>query len=428
MGSWMTGAYIAPLNCAYKGAEFEHQLKLANPKVLVVHPDTLDVALSYAHQFNLTVLSMVRDPQQRVPCWLDWETSAECPVSLVPQADTRTTLATLFFSSGTTGISNPSAPTVQQAPPETVVTLGVMPFYHAGLGTMVVFRKYSMPLVCQAIQDFKITAFSAVPPMLLQLLNFPRVKDYDLSSINNINVGAAPISENTIQKVQDRYDCQFAQGYGMTECGPMMTATPAGKSKGSSIGKPIHNLHLRVVSAEGKDLGPNQPGELWARGPQMMMGYIDNPQATAEMIDKDGYIHTGDIGYYDEEGYFFIVDRIKELIKTKGLQVAPAELEAVLLSCPLVEDAGVIGVYDEAQSTEFPMAFVVPIDKAQPDENLAEQIHQWVDDRVARHKRLKGGIILTDTIPKSPTGKILRNEMKKKYNRLRLPNLERAKL
>ncbi|KAI8062596.1 hypothetical protein BC940DRAFT_308621 [Gongronella butleri] len=462
VGIWMSGAYIAALNCNYKGAEFEHQLKMSKCKVLFAHPDTLDVALPYCKKYGIKhVYSMVTDPKGRVPCWIDAfvapnaqnaQNHDNVPVATLSQKETRTTLAILFFSSGTTGLSkgvmcshyqyvsnifeamnaaqDPNDPQAAQAPEKTTVSLGVMPFYHAAgfmqsmtvpcitLGTTVVFRRYSVPAMCQAIQDFKVTSFNSVPPMLLHIMNRPEVQKYDLSSVDTFSVGAAPISGEVIQTITSRFNRPVVQGFGMTELGPMITRTPPNSSKPGSIGKPIGHVHLRVVDENGKDLGPNQPGELWARGPQRMIGYMDNEKATREMVDDDGYVHTGDVGYYDEEGYFYIVDRIKELIKTKGMQVAPVELEAVLLSCPLVADAGVIGVYDDVEATEFPMAFIVLHEGHNADDDVARKIHAWLNDRVAHFKRLRGGILFVDAIPKSAAGKLQRRDMKTMYKRL----------
>lgn len=165
------------------------------------------------------------------------------------------------------------------------------------------------------------------------------------------------------------------------------------------------------------ELGVNEAGELCVKGPNVTQGYKDNPEATANTIDKDGWFHTGDIVRIDEEGNFYVVDRIKELIKYKGFQVAPVELEAVLLQCPHVADAGVIGIYDEAQGTEIPLAFVVIHQHLQQKNKteLETTIRDWVNARVANHKRLRGGVRIIDAIPKNGAGKILRKDMKAIY-------------
>jgi acyl-CoA synthetase (AMP-forming)/AMP-acid ligase II len=173
-------------------------------------------------------------------------------------------------------------------------------------------------------------------------------------------------------------------------------------NKPASIGPPVPNTDVRVVNVEtGVDCGPNQEGEIWIRGPQVMKGYLNQPEATAATIDGDGWLHTGDIGYADGDGSFFIVDRLKELIKYKGMQIAPAELEAVLLGHPGIADAAVIPIADD-DAGQVPKAFVVPRGEVTPAE-----IMTYVAERVAPYKKLRA-IEMIDQIPKSPSGKILR--------------------
>merc|ERR1712151_1045580 len=153
--------------------------------------------------------------------------------------------------------------------------------------------------------------------------------------------------------------------------------------------------------------GPNEPGELLIKGPQVMMGYLDDPDKTAECLSDSGWLRTGDVSYYDEDGYFYITDRIKELIKVRGFQVAPAELEELLLSNELVNDVAVIQIPDE-ESGEPPRAYIVLKEEADDEEATKSKIYEWVKERVAPYKRLDGGIFFTDIIPKSASGKILR--------------------
>jgi acyl-CoA synthetase (AMP-forming)/AMP-acid ligase II len=199
------------------------------------------------------------------------------------------------------------------------------------------------------------------------------------------------------------------QGYGMTEASPVThfrSLTPPGKPKAGSVGTTVPNTRTRVVDvATREDLGPNQDGEIWVWGPQVMKGYLNNPGATAATVDAEGWLHTGDIGFADEDGYFWIVDRVKELIKYNAYQVAPAELEALLITHPAVADAAVIGVPDEAAG-ELPKAFVVRKGDVSEDEIMA-----FVAERVAPYKRIRL-VEFIDQVPKSPTGKILRRMLK----------------
>jgi acyl-CoA synthetase (AMP-forming)/AMP-acid ligase II len=172
-----------------------------------------------------------------------------------------------------------------------------------------------------------------------------------------------------------------------------------------TVGRSLPSTECLVVSPEGRDLGPGEDGELWIRGPQVMAGYLNNPAATAKSIDEEGFFHTGDIGHVDEDGWWFIVGRLKELIKYKGYQVAPAELEALLLSHPAVLDAAVIGIPDE-EAGEIPKGFVVLETDAEPGE-----IMDFVAERVAPHKKLRL-VEIVDEIPEASSGKILRRVLR----------------
>lgn len=198
----------------------------------------------------------------------------------------------------------------------------------------------------------------------------------------------------------------------MTETSPATHMSQIGNEKIDSIGRPLSRTKAKIVDVDtGEPLGPNQPGEMCILGPQIMKGYYNNPTATAEIIDPSGWLHTGDIAYYDDEKYFFIVDRLKELIKVKGLQVSPSELEDLMRRHPAVADVAIIGIPDE-YAGELPRAYVV----RKPGFQLSEeQVREFVHPKVAPHKHLKGGIVFVDSIPKSNTGKILRREIKATY-------------
>jgi acyl-CoA synthetase (AMP-forming)/AMP-acid ligase II len=212
------------------------------------------------------------------------------------------------------------------------------------------------------------------------------------------------MGEGLAQAASGRLGCRVIQGYGLTETSPVTHTTRARspRLRLAGVGPPLPNTEAKVVDvATGAELGPNQEGEICVRGPQVMKGYLNRPDATAAMIDASGWLHTGDIGYGDEDGCFFVVDRVKELIKYKGLQVPPAELEAVLLSHPAVADAAVVPLPDE-EAGQVPKAFVVLKGQASSDEIMA-----FVAERVAPYKKLRA-LEVIETIPKSPSGKILR--------------------
>lgn len=336
----------------------------------------------------------------------------------------------LPYSSGTTGLAkgvmlthrNLVANLCQMEPSGLVtaedVVIGVLPFYHiygltvilaqglANGATIVSLPRFDFAQFLQALQDWRVTVGFMAPPIMLALAKQPLVDNYDLSHLRIAMSAAAPLAREVEETVARRLGCLVVQGWGLTETSPDVTLSPvdATRMRIGSVGQCIPNSECKVVNvATGAELGPNQDGEIWVRGPQIMKGYLNNPAATAGMLDHEGWLHTGDIGYFDEDGYFFIVDRLKELIKYKGYQVAPAELEAVLLMHPAVADAAVIPSPDE-EAGEAPKAFVAlkPGATATADELMA-----FVAERVAPYKRIRRLEFIAQ-VPKSPSGKILR--------------------
>jgi len=220
--------------------------------------------------------------------------------------------------------------------------------------------------------------------------------------------GAAPLSAELSLEAGGRLGCEVVQGFGMTELSPVSHLTPPGQFKPGSVGVTAPNTSTRIVDpATGADLGVDEDGEVLVKGPQVMLGYLNSPEATAATIDAQGWLHTGDIGHMDSDGHLYIVDRLKELIKVKGFQVPPAELEALLLTHPAIADAAVIGRADD-ESGEIPVAFVV----LRPgSEATAEQIQEFVAGKVATYKQVRE-VVFIDAIPKSASGKILRRVLR----------------
>jgi len=270
--------------------------------------------------------------------------------------------------------------------------------------------RFDLEQFLDLIQKYRVTLSHVVPPIVLQLAKNPIIEKYDLSSLKIIFSGAAPLGEELSRACIKRIGCSIRQGYGMTETSPVTHSSPAdpAQMKHGSVGPPAPNTECKLIdSASGAELGPNQEGELCVRGPQVMKGYLNNPQATANTIDQDGWLHTGDIGYADDDGHFHIVDRVKELIKYKGFQVAPAELEAILLAHPAIADAAVIPCRDD-EAGEVPKAFVVS-----KGEVTGEAIMDFVAERVAPHKKIRF-VEFIPQIPKSASGKILRRVLVEK--------------
>jgi acyl-CoA synthetase (AMP-forming)/AMP-acid ligase II len=290
-----------------------------------------------------------------------------------------------------------------------------LPFFHiyglvvimmVGLrygATLVVMPRFELESYLDLVERHRATMLHVVPPIVLALAKSPLGKR-DFSSVRKMFSGAAPLGADVIGHATARVGCVLQQGYGLTESSPATHTTSEDPStiKPGSIGCVLPNTECRVVDpATGADVPPGQDGEIWIRGPQVMRGYLNRPQETRATVDAEGWLHTGDIGHADADGHFFIVDRLKELIKYKGMQIAPAELESVLLSHPAVADAAVIARPDE-EAGEIPQAFIVLKGPA-----TAEELMAFVASRVAPYKKVRR-VDFIDAIPKSPSGKILR--------------------
>jgi acyl-CoA synthetase (AMP-forming)/AMP-acid ligase II len=296
----------------------------------------------------------------------------------------------------------------------------VLPFFHIyglvvvmllGLwsgATLVVMPRFDLERYLELVERYRATMLHVVPPIVVALAKSPALGARDLSHVRKLFSGAAPLGADVIAQCTARVGCVVQQGYGMTEASPATHTTsddPASMKPGS-VGVLLSNTECRVVDpATGQDLGAGQHGELWLRGPQIMLGYFNRPEETRATLDAGGWLHTGDIGYADADGHFFIVDRLKELIKYKGLQIAPAELEGVLLSHPSVADAAVVSRKDD-EAGEIPHAFVVLKGPATADELMA-----FVAGRVASFKKIRR-LDFIDAIPKSASGKILRRVLR----------------
>jgi acyl-CoA synthetase (AMP-forming)/AMP-acid ligase II len=270
--------------------------------------------------------------------------------------------------------------------------------------TIVLMPKFDFEPYLDLVARYRATVLLVVPPVIVALAKHPAVDRHDFSSIRKLFSGAAPLGADVIEQCTRRIGCVIQQGYGLTETSPAATTTcddPA-TMKCGSIGVPVANTECRIVDpVTGEDAAPGQDGEIWIRGPQVMRGYLNRPDETRATVDSNGWLHSGDIGHADQDGHFFVVDRLKELIKYKGMQVPPAELEAVLLSHAAVADAAVVPLKDD-DAGEIPRAFVVLKAPA-----TAEELMAYVAGRVAPFKKIRR-LDFIDAIPKSPSGKILR--------------------
>lgn len=406
---------------------------------LVTHTAVKDPAIAAAKEFGI--------PSERVWCAAATELTAEYTpfrdlIDLdeteidIPQVsiDIDRDVNLLPFSSGTTGVPkgvmlshrNVLSNMLQVDAIEkfNVATLLLLPIFHIypfllmnlslyqGVA-QVHLPKFEPETLLSALQKYKIPKAHVVPPVAIFLAKHPMVDNYDLSSMTHLVSAAAPMGADTETQVKQRLNVEVKQAYGMTEMSPCTHYTTDDSTCAGSIGQLVPNTELKIMSLDDSktELAVGEKGELWARGPQIMLGYKGNKEATANTIMEDGFLRTGDIGYVDQDGFGYIVDRVKELIKYKGHQIAPAELEDVLLSHPSIADASCIRGKDQ-DGEEFPKAYVV----MKPDHSLSEQqIIDYVAERVAPFKKVRG-VAFIDQIPKTPTGKILRRELQQLEN------------
>jgi acyl-CoA synthetase (AMP-forming)/AMP-acid ligase II len=427
------GAVNTTVNPTYTTDELAVQLKDSGARLLVTVPAILDKARQAAARAGVEEVFVI-GTAEGVSSLAELLEAPPTPpaVAIDPERD----LVVLPYSSGTMGMPKGVMLTHRHLVAnlrqcegmqgfecfgERDVVMAVLPFFHiygmvvimmlslANGSTLVTMPRFDMLEFLGLIQKHRVTVLPLVPPIVLGLVKHPAVPQFDLSSVRLVFSGAAPLGEEIAHALARRLGCPVVQGYGMTEASPVTHLSPTidAPSKPGSIGRVVPNTEVKIVDlATGAALPRRQQGELLIRGPQIMRGYLNRPQETAEAIDRDGWYHTGDVGYVDDEEWFYIVDRTKELIKYKGLQVAPAELEALLLTHPAVLDAAVVRKADE-EAGEIPSAYVV----LKPDEvsrqTGGDALMAWVAERVAPHKRIRH-VEFIDQIPKSASGKILR--------------------
>ena len=272
-----------------------------------------------------------------------------------------------------------------------------------------IMQRFDLKDFCRIVQDDGITIAYIVPPVALALAKSPVIDSYNLKSLRMLNSAAAPAPKEVIEGIYRRLGVPTKQAYGLTEASPSV-ASQASEEWNKPIGSSGHlspSMSLKVIQ-DGEEMGRGKAGEIWLRGPNIFKGYYNNPAATFDAIDAEGWYRTGDIGYVDENDNIFITDRLKELIKYNGFQVPPAQLEALLIEHPAVADVAVIGVYTAARATELPRAYIVLANGQEGNQKLEQDLHEWLNKQVVPYKRLRGGIRFVETIPKSNTGKILR--------------------
>ncbi|KPM46080.1 hypothetical protein AK830_g521 [Neonectria ditissima] len=446
LGVIWAGGIASPANPTYTAEELAHQLIDSQAKALVTHGALLQIAckaaeLAHISLDNIILLGDERDDEGRFKHWTEVTAKGAWIKPRRPTIDPRKDLVYLVYSSGTTGLPkgvmlthyNMVANSRQFTRSDSKLIswdmdsqLGVLPFFHAyGLGVVlnvtllmgtkcVVMAKFDLAQACQLIQDHQLTFLYVPPPIVLALGKHPIVEKYNLSSLRYINSAAAPLSRDLVDAVWERLRVCVKQGYGLSETSPTVSIQlfdEWARFQGS-VGKLVPNMQAKIVDSEGNEVPTGMSGELLLKGPNVFQGYWNKPELNKETFTEDGWFKTGDVMYMCPNNNLYITNRIKELIKYKGFQVAPAELEAKLIGRKDIADVCVIGVWNEAEHTEVPRAYVVLSAGVDASDELAADIVDWLSSRVGSPKKLRGGVQFLKEIPKSASGKILRRVLR----------------
>ncbi|KAK6773532.1 hypothetical protein RDI58_028770 [Solanum bulbocastanum] len=455
LGASYIGAIATMANPLFTQVEVVKQAKASNAKLIITQECNFNKVKDYAFENDVKVICI--DDNSSFEGYLHFSdlisnSGFTSEHDHLPEAEIHPDdVVALPYSSGTTGLPKGVMLThkglvtsvAQQVDGENPtlffhsedVILCISPLFHiyaldsvllCGLrvgAAILLMKKFDIVTCLELVQKYKVTIGPFVPPIILAIAKCPIVDNYDLSSVRIVISGAAPLGKKLEEVVGTKFpNAKLGQGYGMTEAGAPITmclafAKEPFEIKSGACGTVIRNTEMKIVDPDtGFSLPRNKPGEICIRGDQIMKGYLNDPEATARTIDKEGWLHSGDIGYIDDDDELFIVDRLKELIKYKGFQVAPAELEALLLNLSSISDAAVVPMKDE-QAGEVPVAFVVRSNGSTITEN---EIKDLISQQVIFYKRIKR-IFFVDVIPKSPSGKILRKELRAKLA-AELPN------
>ncbi|EYU21782.1 hypothetical protein ABFS82_09G079900 [Erythranthe guttata] len=444
LGASYIGAISTMANPYFTPAEVIKQAKASGAKVIVTQASYVDKVRDYALEKRVRVVCTDAPPNCDDYCVAFSELSSadekEMPAVKINPDD----VVALPYSSGTTGLPKGVMLThkglvtsvAQQVDGENPnlyihggdVVICVLPLFHiyslnsvllCGLrvgAAILIMQRFEIDPFLELIQRYKVTIGPFVPPIVLAIVKSPLVGKYDLSSVRTVMSGAAPLGKELEDAVRVKFpNAKLGQGYGMTEAGPVLSmclafAKEPFEIKSGACGTVVRNAEMKIVDPEtGASLSRNLAGEICIRGDQIMKGYLNDQESTERTIDKQGWLHTGDIGFIDADDELFIVDRLKEIIKYKGFQVAPAEIEALLLNHPYISDAAVVSMIDE-QAGEVPVAFVV---RSNGSTITEDEVKQFISKQVIFYKRINR-VFFIDVIPKSPAGKILRKDLRAK--------------
>ncbi|KAF9686303.1 hypothetical protein SADUNF_Sadunf03G0144800 [Salix dunnii] len=441
LGASHRGAITTAANPFSTPAELAKQARASKAKLLITQACYYDKVKDYAQENDVKVVCVDSAPDE---C-LHFSELTQANENDMPRAEfSPDDVVALPYSSGTTGLPKgvmlthkglitSVAQLVDGDNPNLYfhsgdVILCVLPMFHiyamhsimlCGLrvgAAILIMPKFEIGSVLGLIGKYKVSIAPVVPPVILAIARSPDLDKHDLSSLRMLKCGGSPLGKELEDTVRAKFpQARLGQGYGMTEAGPVLAMCLAFAKepfdiKPGACGTVVRNAEMKIVDPEtGASLPRNQPGEICIRGDQIMKGYLNDPEATSRTIDNEGWLHTGDIGYIDDDDELFIVDRLKELIKYNSFQVAPAELEALLQAHPGISDAAVVGMKDE-KAGEIPVAFVMKSENSQITE---EEIMQYISKQVIYYKRIRR-VFFVEVIPKAPSGKILRKNLKER--------------
>ncbi|KAL5775219.1 hypothetical protein ACOSP7_012776 [Xanthoceras sorbifolium] len=444
LGASYIGAISTTANPFYTPAEIAKQATASKAKLIITQALYAEKVKDFAAESGVRVMTVDSSPDHYQNC-LHFQELTEADENDTPAIKINPDdVVALPYSSGTTGLPKGVMLThkglvtsvAQQVDGDNPnlyfhkedVILCVLPLFHIYSlnsvllcalrvgAAILIMQKFEILTLMELVQKHKVTIAPFVPPIVLSIAKSPDIDMYDLSSIRTVMSGAAPMGKELEDAVRAKLpNAKLGQGYGMTEAGPVLSmclafAKEPFEIKSGACGTVVRNAEMKIVDPDsGASLPRNQSGEICIRGSQIMKGYLNDEEATRRTIDKDGWLHTGDIGFIDDDDELFIVDRLKELIKYKGFQVAPAELEAMLIAHPNISDAAVVPMKDEAAG-EVPVAFVV---RSNGSKITEDEIKQYISKQVVFYKRINR-VFFTDTIPKAPSGKILRKDLRAK--------------
>ncbi|KAK7265278.1 hypothetical protein RJT34_32896 [Clitoria ternatea] len=443
LGASFLGATVTTANPFYTPAEVAKQATASNSKLIVTQSSYIDKVKDFAAVNDIKMICIDSAATQSDFNLLHFTDLTETDEAEIPGVKiSPDDVVALPYSSGTTGLPKGVMLThkglvtsvAQQVDGENPnlnfrsddVVVCVLPLFHiyslnsvllCGLrvgASILLVQKFEVVGLLELLEKHRVSVAPFVPPIVLAIAKSPEVHRYDLSSIRMILSGAAPMGKELEDSVRAKLpNATLGQGYGMTEAGPVLSmclafAKEAFEVKSGGCGSVVRNAEMKIVDPEsGASLSRNQSGEICIRGNQIMKGYLNDEEATKRTIDKEGWLHTGDIGYIDDDDELFIVDRLKELIKYKGFQVAPAELEAMLIAHPSISDAAVVPMKDEAAG-EVPVAFLV---RSNGSKITEDEIKQYISKQVVFYKRINK-VFFVGSIPKAPSGKILRKDLR----------------